>query len=202
MRFNCEKDKLFFTADPHFSHDAIRKYCSRPFKSSEEMNEEIISNWNRVVPDDGIVFLLGDVGFGDASELRSLLNRLNGKIYFIRGNHDNPATHKNCISRFEIFSAHNNSRVEKDWVISIEDKEAPRGVQSIHLYHYPVIDWDKKFHGGWHLHGHSHQTVVPTDIGKLLYQQKIIDVGVDGHNFTPLSYNEVKEIMKTRKTHF
>ncbi len=202
MKFNCETDKLFFTADPHINHDNIRKFCNRPFKTVDEMNEAIVKNWNKVVPDDGIVFLIGDVGFGDSGELRKILNRLNGKIFLIRGNHDNPAVHKKCITRFELFDTHNQTRYEKDWVLGIEDPDAPKGIQNIHLYHYPVVDWDKKFHGGWHLHGHSHQTIIPTEIGKLLYQMKLIDVGVDGHNFTPLSYQEIKTIMKTKKTHF
>lgn len=198
MKFNSEKDKLFFTADQHFNHDNIIKFCNRPFLNVKEMNEAIIERWNQVVPIDGITFLIGDVGFGNAEILRGLIDRLNGKIYFISGNHDSPALHRKCCGRFEIFNSKTKERHQKDWALSIEDKDAPSGIQKIHLYHYAVVDWEGRFHGSWHLHGHSHQTIIPTEIGKLLYKMKIIDVGVDGHNFTPLSYQEVKQIMSTR----
>ncbi len=203
MNFSKEEsEKIYFCADPHFNHESIIKFCNRPFSSVKEMNETLIKNWNAVVPDDGIVFLVGDVGFGESSELRSIINRLKGKIYLIPGNHDKRATHKDCITRFEVFNPHKQNRTEKDYMISVEDEDASKGIQKIVLYHYATVDWDCKFHGSWHLHGHSHQTIVPTAIGKLLYEMKIIDVGVDGHNFTPLSYQQVKKIMSNRKTHF
>ena len=52
------------------------------------MNETIISNWNRVVSPDDIVFHLGDFCLGGSAEWINVLSRLNGKIYLIIGNHD------------------------------------------------------------------------------------------------------------------
>ena len=52
------------------------------------MNETIISNWNRVVGHDDIVFHLGDFCLGGSAEWINVLSRLNGKIYLITGNHD------------------------------------------------------------------------------------------------------------------
>ena len=53
-------DKLFFTSDLHFHHANILEYCHRPFKDVEDMNEQLIYNWNNVVPEDGNVFMAGD----------------------------------------------------------------------------------------------------------------------------------------------
>lgn len=55
---------IYFIADTHFNHTNIIKYCKRPFKDANEMNEYIIEKWNSVVKDDDIVYHLGDVGFG------------------------------------------------------------------------------------------------------------------------------------------
>lgn len=73
---------IFFIADLHFSDERILKYENRPFKNAEEMNEQIIQNWNSVVTSDDKVFVLGDVGEA------SFVKELSGKKYLIKGNHD------------------------------------------------------------------------------------------------------------------
>lgn len=49
--------------------------------------------------------------------------------------------------------------------------------------------WRGSHRGNWHLYGHSHGTL-PDLEDKLSF-----DVGVDAHDFHPLSYEEVKAIM-------
>ena len=79
---------IYFIADTHFNHENIIKYCNRPFKNTEEMNEYIIKKWNSVVKSEDIVYHLGDVGFGTIDELKKLLAKLNGTKILIMGNHD------------------------------------------------------------------------------------------------------------------
>ena len=81
--------KFFIISDTHFGHEQIIKYCGRPFKSTKEMDEMLIKNWNEVVSNNDTVLHLGDVGFGKKEYVASIIKRLNGKKILIMGNHDN-----------------------------------------------------------------------------------------------------------------
>jgi len=50
--------------------------------------------------------------------------------------------------------------------------------------------WRGSGRGNWHLYGHSHGTLPD------LEESLSFDVGVDCHDFYPLSYDEVKAIMQ------
>ena len=92
--------KIFLTSDTHFNHLNILRYESetRPFSSIEEMNEAIIANWNSVVSPEDTVYHLGDFFMGRYDAIEDILDRLNGTIKLIRGNHDTKA-------RLELYKA-------------------------------------------------------------------------------------------------
>ena len=81
---------IYFTSDCHFNHNNILKYEpeTRPFNTIEEMNETIIANWNNVVKPEDTVYVLGDMFMGALDSIEPILNRLNGTIKLVRGNHD------------------------------------------------------------------------------------------------------------------
>ena len=57
--------KIFITADLHLGHANIIRYCGRPYRDVNEMNEDLIRRWNSVVSDNDRVFFLGDFALGD-----------------------------------------------------------------------------------------------------------------------------------------
>lgn len=178
-----DSSNVLFTSDTHFYHKSMITLKRRPFSSIEEMNDVIVNNWNSVVDKDSVVFLLGDVSFGSPDDTRRIMERLNGQIRLIIGNHDQ----------------HKLLQVYKDRVTYSTDVMRVKFMDIGHeafLSHYPHLTWNKSHYGAWHLHGHSHGSCVyPFEGGKLL------DVGTDVHNFTPISVKQILEYMSTREIH-
>lgn len=85
------KQKILFTSDHHFGHSNIIRYSSRPFQNVEEMNEELIKRWNEKVGAHDLLYHLGDISLGNPELTKTVLDKLNGKIFLIKGNHDNSA---------------------------------------------------------------------------------------------------------------
>lgn len=181
--------QTWFTADTHFGHNKIIEYCDRPF-TPEEMTECLIDAWNQTVGHKDTVYHLGDVMFAKVVEAESILQRLNGKLHLIYGNHDQVIQNNDCLHKyFESISDIKEIRVF--------DPDHPNGKQGIVLCHYAMRVWNHSHHGHWHLYGHSHGTL-PDDPTSLS-----LDVGVDAvaadYGYRPVSYDEVKQIMWKRK---
>lgn len=173
---------IWFTADTHFGHKNILKYTKRPFSSVEEMDEALIKNWNNKVSADDEVYHLGDVGLCSPNKLREILDRLNGKIYLIKGNHEKSA--EACKDRFEW--------IKDYYELIMPDEDAYNGQQLVVLLHYAMRVWQASHHGTYHIYGHSHGEL-PDDPKSLSF-----DVGVDCHNFAPINYDDVKRIMSNK----
>jgi len=79
---------IWFTADHHFNHANIIKYCNRPFSSVDEMNNELVRRWNEVIKPDDTVYHLGDFTLEGVETFYKFFMQLNGKILIIPGGHD------------------------------------------------------------------------------------------------------------------
>jgi len=183
MNFKFDGSRVYFTSDTHFNHTNIISYCQRPFKNVDEMNERIIANWNEVVSEDDIIFHLGDFCLGGAAEWTRLLDRLNGKIYLIMGNHDRKNIRQGFMDRFEHVAMQMHIEV---------------GKQRIYLNHYPFLCFEGGYKDVWQLFGHVHTRKSNTgiDAGRLQYLYPTqYDVGVDNNDFAPVSFGQVKRII-------
>jgi calcineurin-like phosphoesterase family protein len=158
----------------------------RPYASVDEMNESLIANWNSVVKSGDEVWHLGDVGLIKPDLLRPILDRLNGRIRLIKGNHEHQALDKRCFGRFETFDLYKKLKVTHP---------TSGKIQEIMLFHYPIGSWDKAHHGSWHLHGHSHNSYKT--------KGKILDVGIDNPlcSHRPMSLEQVAIFMDAQELH-
>ena len=188
VKYNKEESKkIFFTSDTHFHHKNIIRYCKRPYSTVEEMDEALINNWNKVVPKDGIVFLLGDFCFGGSDKIKKLTKKLNGKIRLVKGNHDHIS--KGMERMFEY--------VTDELIIEVEKHR-------VYLNHYPFLTFAGSNSYAIQLFGHVHSG--PYNNGSDKWRLKYLlpgqyDVGVDNNNFTPVSWKDIKEIIDKRRKH-
>ena len=60
----------------------------RGFESVEQMNEYMIEKWNAKINKNDEVIILGDFSWGNARQTQEVLDRLKGRLYMIKGNHD------------------------------------------------------------------------------------------------------------------
>ena len=78
---------IWITSDLHLQHDKSFIYEARGFNSIQEHDEAIIKNWNKLVEDYDVVYILGDLIMGESEQGIELLRQLNGSLRVILGNH-------------------------------------------------------------------------------------------------------------------
>lgn len=168
------------------SHNKGFLYEPRGFSSIEEMNEAIVERWNEVVGVEDEVWNLGDFALVDANAAVSYIQRLNGHIKWIAGNHDQPTkivTITSSCPNVEFAGYAAAIKVHKF---------------NFYLSHYPTLTGNMDDTGLRHrvisLHGHTHQKT------NFLYPDNpfMYHAGVDSHNCYPVNIEEVITDIKNR----
>lgn len=147
------------------NHANIIRYCNRPFRSVEEMNDFILNAWNTTVGKNDIVYFLGDLAFGNT---RYWLSQLNGKIIFLRGNHDKPE----------------KIRFYDRLILNCED-------QRFLLVHDPKDippNWKD-----WVIHGHTHNN--KPEYPLVDKNKKTINVSAELLGYKPISWEELRQLI-------
>ncbi len=171
---------IYFTSDLHFYHGNVIRYCNRPFDGYMSMNSALIANWNNTVKYNDDVYILGDITMRGPEIVNSLMPALNGRKHLICGNHD-------LFVRKESFNATNFEIVTDYHVLNHQI----RGKNYMFcLMHYPLLTWNHAGRGSIHLHGHIHST---PEYNNENIRNGILrfDVGVDAHNYSPVSIETV-----------
>lgn len=136
------------------------------------MNETIIRNHNERVKKNDELFFLGDFCFkntpggkhgeGTTTKSEEYINQLNGRIVFVKGNHDG-----------------NNSLKTK-----IERVIIKYGKEKICLVHNPIhIDLSYNFNFVGHVHNRWKYKKINNSV--------LVNVGVDVWNFRPVTFEEI-----------
>lgn len=171
---------IHFTSDHHFGHYNIIQYCNRSFSSVEEMDQKLIELWNDVVKPGDIVYHLGDFCLRDAKYAHTILTQLNGRISLIsnRFHHDKWMPKKD--DSIVAFSKTGDPVVIKPMIFEVTYKN-----RIFICSHFPLYSWPKMFYDAVHLYGHVHGGSVA--LSRTLH----MDVGVDSHEFKPVSADEI-----------
>jgi calcineurin-like phosphoesterase family protein len=180
---------IYFSSDYHFNHDREFIYQARGFPNVEEMNEAIIQRHNEIVKPEDIIYVLGDLCLGGGSEEalqknKELIERLNGTLYIIRGNHDSD-------NRCKMYrSCKNVKRVTAAMYLNYNGYH-------FYLSHYPTLTGNLEKESlkqcTINLYGHTHQE-------KNFYRDIpfMYHVGVDSHDCYPVSVDAAIAEMKAK----
>lgn len=173
-----KSQQVFITSDLHLGHANIIKYCNRPFKDVYDMNRTLVYNWNSTIRKDDIVYFLGDLSYDRNSYTDSWLRKLNGKITFIKGNHDESNSIELLdhmiieFNGFKFYLTHNPTNVPSSW-------------------------------NGWVIHGHVHNNSHDYDMRKkypyINYDKKTVNVSVELTKYKPLKLSTIVKQIKEGK---
>lgn len=165
------------TSDTHAYHTNIIKYSKRPFSDVNQMNQTMADNINAALPNGGRLIHCGDWAFGSIDNCRKFRHMLRPgiQVTLILGNHD------------KRFSSNHEFRILFNRIYDLYEETWNH--QRIVFCHYAMRTWNTKHYKTWHCFGHSHNTL-PVIVNDLS-----LDIGVDGHNFKPWIFNEIKHVM-------
>jgi len=165
----------YLVSDLHLDHRNIIEYCSRPFDSVAEMNDQLVSNWQAVVDPDDVVLFGGDLTVREsASALLDWLETLPGEIVFVLGNHDG---------------------------VVLEDHE---GVTFVEQYRFEYRDVPFRVvhdpadgpsnQTGWLLHGHHHNNH-PEQYPLVAHDTRRVNVSVELLDYRPLAVDRLVDYL-------
>ncbi len=166
-------NKLWLISDTHFGHRNIIKFQQRP-----ESHEVImLSEWIDLVGDQDQILHLGDVFMGPSGNQKrwaSVISRLPGEKFLIKGNHDEAAQKVYRDAGFEVVK--------------------PFVWKGIAFTHYPVTELHPAPPGDDYqvnIHGHTHGNAFRPIDGHLIGDVKYINLSVEVHNLKPVRLGNV-----------
>lgn len=181
---------IFLTSDLHFNHDREFVWKVRGYESVYEMNEAIVERFNSVVQPDDDVYILGDLCLGGGgpavlADNKALIERLNGRLHIIRGNHDTEP-------RVRMYAACANVVDVVKWADMLNYKG-----YHFYLSHFPTLTGNLEKESlkqcTCNLFGHTHQTT-----NFHLDMPYLYHVGVDSHNCYPVSLDDIIQEMNNK----
>ena len=154
-----------YISDLHFHHRNMA--IKRGFIDEHNMNEYIVSQWNKTVSKRDVTWILGDITM--EKDNYDILDRLNGYKKVILGNHDKPQ-HVRSLLR------HVNSIQSMKYV---QDKEFGKSI----LTHAPIHPCELEYRWPINIHGHVHENT--------LEDKRYINVCAEAIDYKPKTLAEL-----------
>ena len=167
---------IFYTSDLHIGHKNAIRFDSRPFADVEEMEREIIRRWNNKVSLSDDVYILGDVFYNCKKDKSEFLKSLNGRLHLVVGNHD--------------FDLLKDAEAMSCFVSAEQIEQIVDNGRQVIMCHFPIISWNKKHRGTYHLYGHVHKKI-DEDTLFMIKQERAFNAGCMINNYEPCSLNEI-----------
>lgn len=168
--------KIFFTGNLQFGRPSAIKHFKRPFHDVEHMDQTLRANWNQVVGEEDIVYVLGNFAW-DPTTAEEMLSSLNGTIIIVPGEIDAP-------------------------LLELEDKEMmPEGCAVIeHIFtadednltvsYWPLAEWPDKAKGAYSFFG------LPNSKYKTDHKKRMVNVACDFWGYKPQSLENIMALFK------
>jgi len=171
--------ELWLTADSHFGHENVIRFCNRPWVSLKDHDDGMVARWNELVKPNDVVIIVGDFAWQNHNRYIQILH---GKKTLLIGSHDGMP--KECLNNFTRVIGQKNQPGLLEFSV---------GPHRIVACHYPMVSWGASYHGSWHCHGHCH--------GRLpgLLDKLSMDVGVDVWDYRPVNFEVVRRLMVSKK---
>lgn len=173
-----ENNGPWFTSDTHFYQQRTFELSRRPFVDVQEMDYEMVSNWNKRVTMLDDVIHAGDFIDPDKAPmlLKPLLSMLNFKtLHWVLGNYDRKI--KDLIEKIALESG-------RDIVLHEFNYKFSTDKHSYVVVHEPN---DFKIDASSNdiiLYGHIH--------GRAFAKKNGFDLGIDYHQYSPISIDQVE----------
>jgi calcineurin-like phosphoesterase family protein len=152
---------VFFISDLHFHHENMA--IKRGFKDANEMNEHIVTKWNKIISKRDTVYILGDITMEKKNY--SILDRLKGNKNVILGNHDQKQHVQELLNH----------------VNSVAGMINYKG--NYILTHCPIHPSELDFRFSYNIHGHVHENT--------LNDTRYINVSCEAIDYTPIKFESI-----------
>lgn len=165
--------QVFVTSNQQFGRPSAISKFKRPYSTVEEMNDNLVQEWNSTVTENDIVYVLGNFAW-DPDTAEKISQRLNGVIYLLEGEID--LASKEIIQR----GIMNGKLMMSNSDINVYEEA------EFCLSYWPLLNWPKKTKGYYSLVGH------PSKEYKTDHKKKIINVCCDRWAYKPVAINRLK----------
>lgn len=186
----------FFTSDLHIGDKGVARW--RGFSSVEQHDAHILGGLSHLAETDEL-WILGDACKPNVASVRLLREAIAcERVHMVVGNHDSAAKFVTC-----------GGFATVDYYAQV-GKVAREGYKFV-MSHYPMLDWDRAYHGSYMLHGHIHSLPLDAEkegpvssaaphegFGLLGYNEwnrdhaiRRYDVGVDANGYRPVSAEDI-----------